>query len=465
MKIQSINPTTGKVIKEFKPSTKVEVNIVVTKAKSVQVKWAKVPLSKKKALFGKLKKLLEKNATRIISLIQSEVGRTIPDAEVEIYDVIDAIDYYYGEIKKVESQNFKLDEQVFPRTDVDVMYVPQGVIGLIMPWNFPFYVPMMYIIPALYTGNAIVFKSSEYSTLVGLEIIKLFKKAGFPKDLVQGVIGADKVGKALVKSEINKVFVVGSVEAGRDIVKNIGIKPVQVELGGNSSGIVLSDADLDLAANGIAWSGTYNAGQECVGMKRVYVMEDIAKDFIQKLVEIVSDLKPGRDYGPYIRHNALKTVEKRLRDAVKEGAKLLCGGDRLKGDKSKGFWLTPSVILFKKDSHELVRKETFGNTVPVSIVKNEEELIKRVNDTRYGLSNAIYTKNIARAEKLAKKLESGMVFINDPFVTLRGWDHWTGWKDSGMETTESKIMQCLKKKVISRNRSKKKRSFWYPYPE
>ena len=194
-------------------------------------------------------------------------------------------------------------------------------------------------------------------------------------------------------------------------------------------------------------------------------MKEVANKFIEKLIKIVKDLRPEIDYGPYIRLEALETIEKRLKDAVKNGAKILCGGKRLKGNKSYGFWLTPSVILFKKDSIELIKKETFGNTIPVSIVANTKELLHRVNNTSYGLSNSIFSKDVKNAEKLTSKIESGMVFINDPFVTYRGWDHWTGWKDSGMETTESKIMQCLKKKVISRNRSAKKRSFWYPYPD
>src|SRR5581483_7461880 len=251
----------------------------------------------------------------------------------------------------------------------------------------------------------------------------------------------------------------------QDIIANAGIKPIQVELGGNSAALVLEDADIDLATKGVSWAGTYHAGQDCVGIKRVFVVESVADEFISKLTSVVSTLRPGIDYGPYITSEALETVRQRIEDSVTKGAKLLCGGKKIKAPEGDGFWLTPSVLIYTDDNLELVTKETFGNTVPVMVVKNAEEAVEKANHTVYGLSNAVFTKDLQKAERIALLLQSGMVFINEPFIAIPGWDHWTGWKNSGFGTAESKIMQCLKKKVISVNKSGAARSFWYPYPE
>ncbi|MBU0976522.1 MAG: aldehyde dehydrogenase family protein [Patescibacteria group bacterium] len=461
MKIQSINPANGKILKEFENFTKAKVDSAVENARDTQITWQKTTFEERAELFKRLKKVMHKRSAEILELIKEETGKMTPDCEAELYDVIDAVDYYLGEFSKVKIQNYTFNPETFPKTTAEIQYVPQGVIGLILPWNFPFYPPMVYIIPALVSGSAVVFKPSEYSTLVGLLCKELFVEASFPKDLIQILIGDEKVGKLLVKSSINKLFMIGSVEAGKDILQNFGIRPVQLELGGNSAALVLEDADLNLAAKSIAWGGTYNAGQECVSVKRVYVVKKVADKFLVKITKIVKNLRAGIDYGPYIRMEALEKVYRRIQDSRKNGAKVLCGGDKL--DRNNGYWLSPSVILAKNDDIELIKKETFGNTVPVVIVKNEDEAISKANDTNYGLSNSVFSMNIKNAEEIAVKLESGLVSINETFITFPGWDHWTGWKDSGIETTESKIQQCLKKKVVSKNESGKKRSFWYPY--
>ena len=161
-----------------------------------------------------------------------------------------------------------------------------------------------------------------------------------------------------------------------------------------------------------------------------------------------------------------REIERRVDDAVSKGAKLLTGGKIPNNDSLKdGNWLTPSVILYKDKNLELVKTETFGNVLPVMVVENEKEALEKANNTTYGLSNVIFSKNLKNAKKLAEKLESGMVYINDAIISLPGWDHWTGWKNSGFGTVESKLMQCMKKKIISINRSGKGRAFWYPYGE
>ncbi len=202
-----------------------------------------------------------------------------------------------------------------------------------------------------------------------------------------------------------------------------------------------------------------------MGVKRVFVVEGVSKEFIDKLTKIVEKLRPGIDYGPYIREDALAEVERRIKDAVKNGAKLICGGKRVKSSKGSGYWLSPSVLLLDNQNVDLVRLETFGNTLPIVVAKDTDDAINMANDSTYGLSNSIFTSNLDQANKLSSRLQSGLVFVNDPFIAVPGWDYWTGWKNSGFGTPESKILQCFKQQTVSVNEKGHKRAFWYPDEE
>jgi acyl-CoA reductase-like NAD-dependent aldehyde dehydrogenase len=458
--VQSINPATGEMLGAFHATTAPEVKNALSLARAAQKDWAKTSTQERVGRFGRLAEAIQERSGSILDLIKLETGKLRPDAEAELFDVIDAVDYYCDEYKKVVPDlSVKLNPEAFSDTDLELDFVPHGVIGVIMPWNFPFYCPAIIAIAATLAGNAVLIKPSEYSTMIGQLVGELFRASSFPSDLVQIIPGGDQTGRDLVKSGVDKIFFVGSIEAGKDVVANAGIVPVEVELGGNSSALVLEEADLDLAAAGIAYGATYHSGQDCVGIKRIFVVETVAESFISKLVEIIKGLRPGIDYGPYIPPEAALQVKKRIEDAVNHGAKLLCGGEM----SSPGNWLTPSVLTYEDSGLDLVASETFGNVAPVMVVPDAEAAIREANQTEYGLSNAVFTRNQAQAREVASRLESGMVFINDPFVTTCGWDHWTGWKNSGFGTVESKLMQCLKKRVLSVNRTGVQRSFWYPY--
>jgi len=464
MKVHSVNPFTNKTLHKYQAYSKKEIDSAITRASAAIPKWSTNKTLRYKCL-NKLKSALSVNGDKLQKLAQEETGKLKPDFEAELFDVIDAIEYYetkYDQIKPDTS--LKLNQQGFPKSDLIIDYVPYGVIALIMPWNFPLYSPLMLTIVALVSGNVVLLKASEHSTMFSKEIAELFQTAGFPKGVFQMIPGGEQTGKLLVKSSVNKIFFVGSVEGGKDIIANAGTTPVQVEMGGNSAALVLKDADLDVAANGIAWGGTYHSGQDCVGIKRVYVVKAIADTFIQKLMDIVNGLRPGIDYGPYITKSARNEVKRRIDDAVKNGAELLTGGTIPNTKELRnGNWLYPSVLVYKDEKLELVKTETFGNVLPIRIVEDADDAIKHANNTVYGLSNAVFSKDVKHAKKVAERLESGMVFINDTVIAIPGWDHWTGWKSSGFGTVESKLMQCMKKKVVSINKSGKGRAFWYPY--
>jgi acyl-CoA reductase-like NAD-dependent aldehyde dehydrogenase len=462
MLIKSINPADGVQIATFDAAGEVEARDAIVQGRAVQASWAALPISERAGKLSALADMLKSRGPEILEVIQTETGRVKPDAEAELFDVIDAIPYFIAEFDRMPiSKTLNINAEAFPDTEIGVWHAPHGVVALIMPWNFPFYLPMMTSIAALLTGNVVIIKPSEYSTLVGYKVGELFNDAGFPPGVVQVLPGADDTGRALVDAKPDKIFFVGSVATGKEIIARSGVTPVQVELGGNSAALVLEDADVDLAAAGIAWAGTYHAGQDCAGIKRIFVHRNVADEFIQRTKAILESLRPGIDYGPYITAEARDTVRDRVKDAVAAGAKLVIGADV--NEASPGNWMTPSLLVVEDPSIELVAKETFGNVLPVHVVDDTDDAVAAANDTTFGLSTAIFTRDLKEARRIADLLLSGMVFINDPFINLPGSDHWTGWRDSGFGTMESKLEQCLRKKVIGANLGGIKRDFWYPY--
>jgi acyl-CoA reductase-like NAD-dependent aldehyde dehydrogenase len=282
----------------------------------------------------------------------------------------------------------------------------------------------------------------------------------FPKGVFNTIYGNETVGKILVKSDIDKLFFTGSVEAGKDIIKNIGIKPVALELGGKDSAIVCKDADMDLAIKGIVWGAINNAGQVCTSTEKVYVDAGIAEEFIKKIVKEVKSLRKGIDFGPLVNESQLKKVEDHVKEALSKSAKALCGGNKIAG---KGFFFEPTVLINVKEDMKIMSEETFGPIIPIKAVKNEEEAIELTNNSKYGLGATIWTKAIEKGKAIGDKINVGTVWINDVNLPFAGGDYWGGIKSSGLRNSESKLMQCLKAKNFITYSGKEKRAWWYPY--
>jgi acyl-CoA reductase-like NAD-dependent aldehyde dehydrogenase len=459
--VKSINPATGEVLAETESASAEQVEKAVTKAKAVQAIWALEFTLKRRELFERLSALISEGLESIANQIHVEAGKILPDAQAEVYDTLDAIAYFGGQIEKLGAGVApSLNPEGFPETDARFEYLPRGVVALIMPWNFPFVTPIIDAIGAVMTGNSVILKPSEYTTMTGQLIGQLFSDAGFPEGLVQVLPGGDNVGQFLARADVDKIFFVGSIAGGQDVLRNAGLVPVHVELGGNSPGIVLADADLRLAAEGIAWAATYHSGQDCAGIKRVIVQDQVADDFIDAIVDRVCGLRQGIDYGPYITADAAAEVKSRIDAAVADGASLKCGGE-LSGP---GNWLSPSVLVNVSPTSKVVSEETFGNVVPIIAVADVDTAVALANTGPYGLSAAVFSRDLAHAERVGDSLQAGMVFINDPLVPLPGLEHWTGWKSSGFGSVESKLEQFVKVRVRTTNKTGLARGFWYPYP-
>ena len=216
----------------------------------------------------------------------------------------------------------------------------------------------------------------------------------------------------------------------------------------------------------LVWGATYNAGQSCSGIKRVFVHQAIADEFIEQVVVAVEILQAGRDYGPLIRASQRDEVLQRLKEAKANGAIILTGGQKqptLDNKYAEGYWLAPTVLLYKNSDLRIVREETFANVLPICIVDDIDAAIQQANDTPFGLSNAIFSRDIAKAQSIAQRLESGMVFINEVEVALLYGEYWRGWKNSSVAGAGSKLEQCFKQQLIVTHQGKQVRDYWYPY--
>lgn len=447
-KITSINPATEEILKEIDCSTEEEVNDAVRKAKEAFPSWKKVPYEEKADLFKKIINELNNNKKNLAELITKEMGKPINEAEEEVESAIKRIKFFIDKVKEYTKPEI-IDKHT-------LYFEPVGVVGAITPWNFPFSLPTWPIIPSLLIGNTIVFKPSELTTLIGIELIKIFNKY-LPENVLNMIIGDDEIGKILVKSDVDMVSFVGSTAAGKNIMKNSSDKlhKLVLELGGKDPAIVLEDADLNFTAKAITTGALKNCGQICCSIERVYVAEKIADEFINKVAEEFKKIKVGdglneeNNMGPLVSKQQFENFESHIEDAKQKKAKILCGGKKIEG---KGYFYEPTLLANVNNEMKIMTEETFGPALPIQIVSNEEDAIKLANALPYGLTASVWTKNIEKAEKISRELEAGAVGINRTAASLNELP-WGGVKQSGLGRTLSKygIREFTNMKVVMEN--------------
>lgn len=447
-KITSINPATEKILGEVDCSTEEDVNNAVKKARQALPEWKKVSYEEKADLLKKVIEDINKKKKELAELLTKEMGKPLNEAESEIKSTPKKIEFFIDKVKDyVKPEN--------PIPNATIYFEQVGVVGVITPWNFPFSLPTWPIVPSLLIGNTIVFKPSELTTLVGAELIKIFNKH-LPENVLNIIIGADDVGKTLVKTDIDMVSFVGSTAAGKNIMKNSADKlhKLVLELGGKDPAIVLSDVDINFAAQAIAGGAIRNCGQICCSIERVYVVKEIADEFINKIVEEFKKIKVGNglnpeiDVGPLVSKQQLENFISHIKDAKQKGAKILFGGNKIEG---KGYFHEPTVLRDVNNEMKIMAEETFGPALPIQIVSDEEEAIKLANALPYGLTASVWTKDNKKAEKISRQLEAGNVGIN----RTAGSDNelpWGGIKQSGIgrslskhgvrEFTNMKVVMC-----------------------
>ena len=459
----STSPASGKELPSVEATT--DVASVVKAAREAQASWAELSSERRARTLSKLKKAILERAEEIGKLIHDETGK--PEAEALLGEVLASADVvsYWAEIapEELEPMEAELDPLAYPKKRAMIYREPRGVIALVMPWNFPFALPLRTIVPALLAGNSVVLKPSEITPRTGRLIADLLKGI-VPEGVFSVVQGGGDVGSALIEADVDFVVFTGSTATGKKVAHACAelLRPCVVELGGKDAAIVLKDANLERAANGILWGAMMNAGQNCGAVERVYAEKDIAEALAKKIAEAAKALRFKDDVGPLTTAAQRKVVERHLEAAKEAGAKVLAGGE---GIDEQGF--QPTVVTMDADDNPLIADETFGPIVPITAVADVEEAIKRANASRYGLTASLWTNDIRAAEKLAPRLRAGVVTINNhsftgaiPSLPWGGVGE-SGWGFTGTPLALDHLTRPLAV-VVDRNRAPRE-TWWYPY--
>ena len=416
--IRVVRPTDGSLVGELAVTPSHDIPRRVARARSVQEGWATLEPRDRARRLRRLVDVLGSKAKEIEETISAETGKPRPEAMIEVISVLDLLRFYLKRApsflsSKRVSVGWLLWKQAF------LVREPMGVIGVISPWNYPFLLSMTPVVTALFGGNAAVLKPSEFTPYSGLFAEDLAREAGLPDGLVQVIVGTGLTGEALVGSGVDKVVFTGGSETGRRVlsVASESLTPVVLELGGKDAAIVLEDADLPRAARGILWGAFQNAGQACIGVERVFVVDEVHDAFLGHVLEEVKRIKAGStqgvDVGPMVVRQQLQRVENHLEDALSKDGNVAAGG--LRADPASNVFF-PTVLTELHGASAVLHEETFGPLLPLVRVKDQEEAIRRSNETPYGLSASVWTGDRKRGLDVAGRLRVGGVTVNDVLV-------------------------------------------------
>jgi succinate-semialdehyde dehydrogenase/glutarate-semialdehyde dehydrogenase len=384
----------------------------------------------------------------IAELISRETGK--PSAEALAMEIVPAIDLMQFFARKSERmlKPEKIDIGLYRflgRTST-VEYRPLGVVAIISPWNFPWATPVGEVVMALMAGNSVVLKPSELTPLVGLKVGDVFARAGLPEGVLEIVTGDGSTGAALVEAGVDKIMFTGSVPTGRRVAETAARKliPVVLELGGKDPMIVFDDADISAATEAAVWGAFANSGQACASVERCYVHESVAEEFTRRVVEKVKALRqePGVacDLGAMSSERQFRLVEEHVGDAVARGAQVLTGGGRARGCSERGWFHEPTVLAGVDHSMTVMREETFGPVLPLMTFRDEDEAVRLANDSDFGLTASVWTRDIRRGRRVARRIEAGTVMVNEVLYTHGiAQTPWGGVKQSGLGRTHGRL--------------------------
>jgi acyl-CoA reductase-like NAD-dependent aldehyde dehydrogenase len=439
-KLSVVNPATGKVAAQLPADDAKSVGAKYARAREAQPRWARVRLKERLATIARFRELVVKDAERLAHVLTTEVGKPIAQSRNELKGVLPRIDFFLE-----ETAHALRARRVSPERDGSIeeriSHEPLGVVANISAWNYPWFVGSNVFVPALLAGNTVLYKPSEFASLTGAEIARLMYAAGVPQDAFIPLIGGGAVGEALLAQPVDGVFFTGSVGTGRKIAAAVAGRMVklQLELGGKDPIYVCEDVDIKTAAASVADGAFYNTGQSCCSVERVYVHHSVFDKFLEAFVADVRRFRRGDPeeestyIGPLTRAPQLKVLEAQVKDAVKKGARVLAGGKRAKGP---GNWFEPTVLVDVDHSMEVMREESFGPVIGLMPVDDDAAAVRLMNDTHYGLTAGIYTRDRQRAEKVLAQVKSGSVYWNccdrvSPRLP------WSGVGDSGIGLTLS----------------------------
>ncbi|TCP27030.1 aldehyde dehydrogenase (NAD+) [Scopulibacillus darangshiensis] len=417
---ENINPANSELIGTIPSSTKADVDEAVKAAKMAQKTWRLVPAPERGEYLFRIGELLRERKEHLAQTLTKEMGKVIDEARGEVQEAIDMAYYMGGEGRRLFGQTVPSE---LPNKQAMSMRVPVGVAGLITPWNFPIAIASWKSFPALVGGNTVVWKPATDTPALAYEFVKIFEEAGLPKGVINLVYGSGStVGNAIVEHpDIDIVSFTGSTETGSDISSRAGklLKRVSLEMGGKNAIIVMEDADLNLAVDGILWSAFGTAGQRCTATSRLIVHRDVKEKLETLLLKRIDELKIGDgadeevDIGPVINKKALEQISHYIKIGKDEGATLLCGGEAATdGNLSNGFYFQPTVFSDVDRDMRIAKEEIFGPVLSIISVSSLEEAIDINNEVNYGLSSSIFTNDTNKTFKAMRDLDTGIVYIN-----------------------------------------------------
>ena len=410
----SLNPATSEVIATFGVFSEDDVAQTVERAHEAASWWASLSWAERRTRLLAWKSYLTRYIGRLAELVHTETGKPLADAQLEILLAIVHIDWAARNARKVLRPRRVRPGLVAINMAATLEYQPLGVVGVIGPWNYPVFTPMGSIAYALAAGNAVVFKPSELTPAVGEWLVNSFAEVVPEQPVLQLITGAGQTGEFLARSAVNKIAFTGSAATAKKVMAACAenLTPMVAECGGKDAFIVGDDADLDAAADAAAWGALSNAGQTCVGVERVYVADPVYHSFLEKLIERMSDIRPGddreADYGPMTLPGQVEVVERHIADALARGGRAVVGG---LASIRKPF-IGPVILTEVPEESRAVSEETFGPTVTVARVADLDEGVRLANASRYGLGSAVFARNKKAAMAAARSLHSGMTAVN-----------------------------------------------------
>ena len=417
------NPATGETVGYVDDMDAATVGAIVDRARAAQPDWEALGFEGRAAKLRDLRVWMVENRKRVIDILVKEGGKTPEDAMLaDLWYVCDALGFWGKKAKKyLADERVKTHSPLLFGKRVIVRYRPLGVVGVIGPWNYPLTNTFGDVIPALMAGNSVVMKPSEVTPLTSLLVAEGATAVGLPEGVISVATGTGETGAALIDN-VDMIMFTGSTRTGKKVMARAAERliPVSLELGGKDPMIVLGDADLERAANmAVQWAMS-NSGQICMAVERVYVEEPVYDEFVSSVVEKVGRLRqgvPGEpgtvDVGAMTFPPQMEIIDRHVRDAIDKGAEVLVGG---KPGPGPGRFYEPTVLTGVDHTMEVMRDETFGPVLPIMKVRDAEEAVRLANDTRYGLNSSVFTKDLEKGERIARRLEAGNACVNDALM-------------------------------------------------
>lgn len=436
-----INPTTEEVIKTIAEDNVEQITSKYQLLLDGQPLWAGKELKERITIISKFKQLLLDNIDALSETLTSETGKPLWQAKNEVRGAAGRIDFFINNSAKYLAEEVVNREEGLTEL---IAYEPLGIIANISAWNYPYLVGTNVFIPALIAGNAVLYKPSEFATLTGLKIQEMFYQAGVPENAFQIVLGGGAAGAALLELPLDGYFFTGSYNTGKLIYEKVATKmvPCQLELGGKDPLYVTDDnQNIDTVAAAGVEGAFYNNGQSCCSVERIYVHEKVYDEYVAAFVKEAANWKlgdpmeEGTFISPLTRKQQLDVLEDQVADALSKGAKLVAGGKRVAGT---GYYFEPTVLVDVDHTMKLMHDESFGPIIGIQKVSSDEEAVKLMKDTEYGLASAVYTDSLDRAEKLLKQMDSGSAYWNCCDRVSANLP-WSGRRNSGIGATLSYI--------------------------